>query len=78
CLLTPHNNMVVEKIKFIVQDLPEINEKIAMAKNELSSLLSEEKILSNKIAKGDSFEELEKIISELNDKYRMKGEYESI
>ena len=49
-----------------------------MAKNELSSLLSEEKILSNKIAKGDSFEELEKIISELNDKYRMKGEYESI
>ena len=77
-LVTYHNNMVVEKIKFIVQDLPEINEKIAMAKNELSSLLSEEKILSNKIAKGDSFEELEKIISELNDKYRMKGEYESI
>ncbi len=77
-LVTYHNNMVVEKIKFIVQDLPEINEKIAAAKNELSSLLSEEKILSNKIAKGDSFEELEKIISELNDKYRMKGEYESI
>ena len=30
------------------------------------------------VAKGDSFEELEKIIFELNEKYRIKGEYESI
>lgn len=41
-------------------------------------MLVEEKRLSEKIARGDSFAELEKIISELNEKHRMKGEYESI
>ncbi|WP_162160665.1 DUF2326 domain-containing protein [Paenibacillus gorillae] len=34
--------------------------------------------MSLKISKGDSFEELEKIIIALNEKYRTKGEYESI
>jgi len=41
-------------------------------------LLQQEKELSSKIAKSDSFEELEKIIIALNEKYRTKGEYESI
>ena len=34
--------------------------------------------MTDEVAKGDSFEELEKIIFELNEKYRIKGEYESI
>jgi hypothetical protein len=44
----------------------------------MSELLNQEKQLSEKVAKGDSFEELEKIIVDLNEKYRSKGEYESI
>lgn len=77
-LVKYHNDMIVEKVKFISQDLPSVTEKIIITKKELASLLLEEKSLSEKISKGDSFEELEKIISELNEKYRMKGEYESI
>jgi len=77
-LVSYHNNMVVEKIKFISQELPELIERLKISREELALLLKQEKELTNKIAKGDSFEELEKIISELNEKYRIKGEYESI
>lgn len=77
-LVVFHNNMVIEKVKYISQDLPEIMSKLKDSQEELSLLLSQEKALTNKVAKGDSFEELEKIIFELNEKYRLKGEYESI
>ena len=33
--------------------------------------------MSKKIAKSDSFEELEKTITNINEKYRLKGEYEN-
>lgn len=77
-LVAYHNNMVVEKVKYISQDLPELSQKLKTAREELAMFLKEEKELTKKVAKGDSFEELEKIIFELNEKYRVKGEYESI
>jgi len=52
--------------------------KLKDSQEELSLLLKQEKELTDKVAKGDSFEELEKIIFELNEKYRIKGEYESV
>lgn len=77
-LVAYHNHMVVEKMKFISQDLPILTDKLNESHKELARLIEKEKELTNKIAKGDSFEELEKIIFELNEKYRLKGEYESI
>lgn len=77
-LVSYHNNMVVEKVKYISQDLPEITSNLNSYHKELTSLLNSEKELSEKVSKGDSFEELEKVISELNEKYRLKGEYENI
>ena len=77
-LVAYHNNMLVEKAKFITADLPSLVDKIKEEEKTLAALLKMEKELSEKIAKGDSFEELEKIIVELNEKYRTKGEYESI
>lgn len=77
-LVAFHNNMVIEKVKYISQDLPELVQKLQDSQEELSLLLREEKELTDEVAKGDSFEELEKIIFELNEKYRIKGEYESI
>lgn len=77
-LVTFHNNMVIEKEKYISQDLPDLREKLKYLQVELSFLLEQEKELTDKVAKGDSFDELEKIISELNEKYKLKGEYESI
>ncbi|MEB3103400.1 DUF2326 domain-containing protein [Ferviditalea candida] len=77
-LVAYHNNMLVEKIKFITSELPSLVVKIETEETNLNSLLIQEKELAMAISKGDSFEELEKIIAELNDKYRIKGEYESI
>ena len=77
-LLNYHNKMIVEKIKFISHDLPELENKLQYAKTELNELLSEEKRLSEKISKGDTFEELEKVIEQLNEKYMKKGEYERL
>jgi uncharacterized protein YydD (DUF2326 family) len=77
-LVAFHNNMVIEKVKYISQDLPELIQKLKDSQEELSLLLRKEKELTDEVAKGDSFEELEKIIFELNEKYRIKGEYESI
>ena len=77
-LVAFHNNMVIEKVKYISQDLPELMSKLKDSQEELSLLLKQEKELTDKVAKGDSLEELEKIIFELNEKYRIKGEYESV
>ena len=77
-LVSYHNNMLVEKARFIGAELPSLEEKIKVESKIINDLLIKEKRLSEKIAKGDSFAELEKIISELNEKHRMKGEYESV
>lgn len=77
-LVAYHNNMLVEKMKFIVSELPMLDKKIEVEEAAIKGLLKQEKELSETISKGDSFEELEKIIIELNEKYRTKGEYESI
>ena len=77
-LVEYHNNMIVEKAKYIARDLPGLLAKLAILQNELTVLLKQEKELTERIAKGDSFEELEKVIFELNEKYRIKGEYESV
>ena len=77
-LVSYHNNMIVEKIRFITAELPELMQKSTVEKANLKALLEREKELTEKILKGDSFDELEKIITELNEKYRIKGEYETI
>ncbi|MDR2089781.1 MAG: DUF2326 domain-containing protein [Clostridiales Family XIII bacterium] len=77
-LVAYHNNMVVEKVKFISRELPELQERLRTSHEELTSLLKQEKELTGNIAKSDSFEELEEIIAELNEKHRTKGEIENI
>lgn len=77
-LVAYHNNMIVEKVKFISQDLPQITEKLNSSYHELSTLIDQEKQLTERVSKGDSFEELEKVIAVINEKYREKGEYENI
>lgn len=77
-LVAFHNTMIQEKVKFITKELP-LLEKTLKEKNELlRDLLIHEKELSNLISKSESFEELENVIFELNEKYRQKGEFENI
>lgn len=73
-----HNQMITEKIKFITKELPSLESKIKSKSVYLNKLLNEESNLSNVISKSDTYEELESLISELNDKHRKKGEYENI
>ncbi|MCD8777377.1 DUF2326 domain-containing protein [Mammaliicoccus sciuri] len=71
-----HNNMVLEKIKYITQDLPELEIQIAEYNKELTEKLSTEKELSKKLSSSDTFDDLEHLISELNENYRKLGEFE--
>jgi len=73
-----HNNMIAEKKKFISTELPALERKIGQKNGDLKNLLEQEAELSQLISKSDSFEELEGLIAEMNEKYRLKGEYEII
>lgn len=77
-LVTYHNKMIAEKIRFISKELPELNSKITDERKRLDTLCEEEREYATIVAQGDTFAELEKLIEELNEKYRQKGEYESI
>ena len=77
-LVAFHNTMIEEKVKFITKELPILEKSISENNNSLKSLLAEEKKLATAISQSDSFEELEKVISELTEKHRKKGEYENI
>ena len=76
-LVNYHNKMILEKISFITKELPSLEGTIEEEKRKLKTLLQDEKELSIKISKSDSFNDIESIISEINEKYRLKGEYEN-
>lgn len=77
-LVAFHNTMIEEKVKFITKELPALEKSLSENSNSLKRLLTEEKKLATAISKSDSFEELEKVIAELTEKYRKKGEFENI
>ncbi|HAY3550269.1 hypothetical protein BAX94_04140 [Elizabethkingia meningoseptica] len=77
-LVSYHNQMLVEKAKFITKELPLIESGITENEQALRQLLTQEKELIEIIAKSDSFEELEALVIELNEKHQKKGEYENI
>jgi uncharacterized protein YydD (DUF2326 family) len=77
-LVNYHNQMIVEKAKFITKELPSLENSIAEKNESLKKLLSEEKELASVISKSESFEELELLIIEMNEKFRKKGEYENV
>lgn len=77
-LVNYHNNMIIEKVRFITQELPELENRIKNCELDLNKYLKSEKEISDKVVKGNSFKEFENIIQELNDKYRQKGEIEGI
>jgi len=72
-----HNRMIEEKARFIAKDLPRLESDIQAKSEHLSHLLQQEAELTAAISRSESFAELEKLIAELNEKYRKKGEYEN-
>lgn len=72
-----HNRMIAEKVRYIVKDLPSLEADIKTKSKHLNRLLQQEAELSVEISRSESFDELEKLIAELNEKYRKKGAYEN-
>ncbi len=77
-LVNYHNQMLDMKVNYITKELPSLLKSIDNKKTRMQKLLQEETELSQTISKSDTFEKLESIILELNEKFRKKGEYESI
>lgn len=77
-LVAFHNKMIEEKVKFITKELPSLEKSIVEQNELLKKILADEQKVAKAISKSDSFEELEKVVIELNEKHRRKGEYENI
>lgn len=73
-----HNRMIDEKAQYISKELPEIDLKIKELRESLKVDLEAERLLATSISNGGSFEELESLINELNEKHRQKGQYEGV
>lgn len=71
-----HDRMLSEKVAFVTKELPKLNETIRERSESLRLLIEQQNALTEKINHSDSFEALENLMSELNEKYRKKGEYE--
>ncbi len=72
-----HNRMIDSKKRFISTELPSLDQTLGEKRAELESLLAEEAKLGFAIAKSNTFDDLERLVTELNEKYRLKGEFEN-
>lgn len=76
-LVEYHNKMILEKIRFVTQDIPKIRSSIEDHKRTLDEFLDKEKLLSIKISASDTFQNLEDIISDLTKSYQRVGELDN-
>lgn len=76
-LVKYHNNMIIENIRFITQELPELEAEITYFKKLLEDNLAKERDLTTKVINSDTFKDLEILIKQLNELYRKKGEVDN-
>lgn len=74
--LTFHNKMISEKIRFITQELPALERELSSKSRKMNELLVKEKELTGKLIKKGAIEELDQIISDLNNAHERKGNLE--
>lgn len=73
-----HNSMLSEKINFITEELPVLNESIISKRRELQELLINEEKFTTKLKKSGAVSELQTIITNLNVAYEKKGNLEEL
>ena len=73
-----HNQMIDEKLKYIVRELPDLDKNIAAIKREINLLLLREKNLAINLRKNGATDDLQKIITELNSEFEKKGKNEEL
>lgn len=77
-LVTFHNRMVDEKVRYIAKDLPRLDEQIATKETEIRSLSRSEMENLSAISETGTLEEIEEIITGLNERHRVRGEFETV
>lgn len=73
-----HNSMLSEKINFITEEFPLLNELIITKRRELQELLIKENKFTSKLKKSGAVSELQIIITNLNIAYEKKGNLEEL
>ncbi len=71
-----HNQMVKEKVNYITQELPSLEEDLASSKRAFESLLLQEKTLTEKLKKTLTEKDFQVISFELNKSHERKGNLE--
>ncbi|WP_126968531.1 DUF2326 domain-containing protein [Xanthomonas arboricola] len=77
-LLSFHNRMVEEKVRYVSKELPDLERIIAEREREMRRLNQVEESLVVAIAESGTFEDMEAIVLALNDSHRRRGEYEVV
>lgn len=73
-----HNNMLANRVRFIEEEIPSLEARMTILQRDFSKLRNKEKELSERVTSSNTFEELEKIIGDLNEQFTRKGEYSAI
>lgn len=71
-----HNEMIQQKVIYITEELPVLENDINQLKRSLNSLVAQEKAISVSLKKAGAIEDLQLIINDLNVYYESKGNFE--
>lgn len=74
--VTFHNEMIKQKVAYIIEELPALENEINQNKRQLNSLILQEKSISESLNKSGAIEDLQIIINDLNSYYERKGNFE--
>lgn len=77
-LVSFHNRMVEEKVRYIAKDLPRLAEQLLEKEAELRQLNSVEVELVEVVSSSGDFEDMEVVVLALNDRHRRRGEFEVV
>jgi uncharacterized protein YydD (DUF2326 family) len=77
-LVSFHNRMVEEKVRYIAKDLPRLAEQILEKEAELRQLSRVEIELVEVVSSSGDFEDMEAVVLALNDRHRRRGEFEVV
>lgn len=68
-----HNQMIENKVNYIIQELPTLEKELRKVRSEIKNLLDRETNLTNKLQKNQTMESLQEIIKKLTIQYEEKG-----
>jgi uncharacterized protein YydD (DUF2326 family) len=71
-----HNEMIQQKVSYITEELPTLENEINQLKRSLNLLIIQEKSISESLNKSGAIEDLQLIINELNSFYEKKGNFD--